>query len=293
MGIMGPMTETSTVQEQELGIRSRDQTDLFVRRIGPREAARGRLLWVHGFAEHSGRYVATLRWFAERGFDCWMVDLRGHGRSGGRRTFIRQFDDYLDDMEAFYRYVAQQAPEPLPQFGLGHSMGGLVLGRTLQARLDRLGTLRGGVILSPFLGVKVKLPGWKVAAAKVMSRIVPSFALPSDLDHSALSKDPEVGRAYAEDPLVVEHATARWYTETVGMHPVTIEAAAGMRLPLLVMHGDDDGLADLAATKRFAERIGSEDKELKVWPGGRHELLNEVEKLEVREHILGWLEARL
>ncbi len=290
---MAPMTETSTVQEQELGIRSRDQTDLFVRRFSPREGGRGRLLWVHGFAEHSGRYVETLRWFAERGFDSWMLDLRGHGRSGGRRTFIRQFADYLDDMEAFYRYVAQQAPEPVPQFGLGHSMGGLVLSRTLQARLDRLGTLRGAVILSPFLGVKVKLPSWKVAAAKVMSRIVPSFALPSDIDNSVLSKNPEVGLAYDADPLVVHHATARWYTETVGTHSVAIEGASGMNLPLLVMHGGDDGLADLEATERFAKRIASEDKEFKVWPGGRHELLNEVEKLEVREHILGWLEARL
>jgi alpha-beta hydrolase superfamily lysophospholipase len=285
------MSKTAT--EEELQIRSRDQTGLFVRRFQPMGSARARLLWVHGFAEHSGRYVETLRWFAERGFESWIVDLRGHGRSDGKRTFINRFSEYLDDMEAYYRHVAQQRQDDLPVFGLGHSMGGLVLGRTLQDRLERLPTLKGAVILSPFLGVKVKLPAWKTTAGRIMSRVLPSFALPSDISNDVLSKDPEVGQAYDADPLVSHAATARWYTETMAAHPVALAEAGRIKLPVLVMHGLDDGLADVDGTKAFYGGIGSRDKELKLWENLRHELLNEVEKEQVREHILAWIEARL
>jgi alpha-beta hydrolase superfamily lysophospholipase len=287
------MSDNATATGEELQIRSRDQTGLFVRRIRPTGALRARLLWVHGFAEHGGRYTETLRWFAERGFESWMLDLRGHGRSDGRRTFINRFSEYLDDMEAFYRHVGQQHQDDVPVFGIGHSMGGLVVGRTLQDRLDRLPTLKGAVILSPFLGVKVALPAWKTTAGRIMSRILPWFALPSDISNDVLSKDPEVGRAYDADPLVSHAATARWYTETMAAHPIATAEAGRIKLPVLVMHGLDDGLADVEGTKTFFGGLGSDDKELKLWDNLRHELLNEVEKEQVREHILGWLEARL
>ncbi len=289
------MTETSLqLIEEELHLRSLDQTALFVRRVRPRGEVRARLAWVHGFAEHGGRYMPTLRWLAERGFDCWILDLRGHGRSAGRRTFVNRFDDYLGDMQAYFQHVDRETQSSeTPLFALGHSMGGLVLTRTLQDRQDRLPKLKGAVIFSPFMGVKVELPVWKTAAARILSRVCPRFALPSDLDHSRLSKDPAVWDAYDSDPLVTKSATARWYTETLANQSPAIFEASRLILPVLVMHGEDDGLADPAATRDFFSRIAAKDKELKMWAGLRHELLNEVEKGEVREHLLGWLEARL
>ena len=81
--------------------------------------------------------------------------------------------------------------------------------------------------------------------------------------------------------------TARWYTETVDTQPVALaEASRIADLGVLVMHGEDDGLADPEPTKQFFANLAAQDKELKLWPGARHELLNEVEKEQVREHIL-------
>jgi len=281
----------STLLEEKLHLRARDGTGLFARRVAPREGARARLLWVHGFAEHGGRYLPTLTWFAERGFDSWILDLRGHGRSEGRRTFVTRFADYLDDLQAFHQEVGRS--DELPRFALGHSMGGLVLARTLQERGPALPSLREAVILSPFLGVKAKLPRWKTVAGRVLSRVAPWAAIPTDLNLHDLSKDPAVWEAYATDPLVAKHATARWYTETVGNHPLAIAEARRIDLPVLVMHGEDDGLADPERARDFHIRLASADKELRMWPGLRHELLNEVEQLAVREHLLGWLEPRL
>jgi alpha-beta hydrolase superfamily lysophospholipase len=286
------MSKTETLGETKLQLTSKDGTSLFVRRLQPQGLVRARLLWVHGFAEHSGRYLETLGWFAARGFDCWMLDLRGHGRSEGRRTHVERFSDYLDDVEAFHQHVDRAVGNDRPRFALGHSMGGLVLTRTLQQRF--LPPLAGAVILSPFLGVKVELPGWKVFAARSLSRFVPTVSLPSDLDLSLLSKDPAVWEAYDQDPLVVKSATARWYTETVRRaQPAALAAAPQLSLPALVQHGREDGIADPAATEHLFASLGSADKELKLWDGLRHELLNEVEKEQVRGHILGWLEPRL
>lgn len=281
---------TTALREEELQLTSSDGTALFARRVLPEGESRGHLAWVHGVAEHCGRYLETMRWFAERGFGSTAVDLRGHGRSEGRRVFVRRWAEYTSDVLTFLEDV--EAPAG-PSFLIGHSMGGLVVGRALQTQPQRLSGLRGAVITSPFFGIKVAVPGWKVGAARFLSKVAPIASLPSDLDANLLSKDPEQVRAYEEDPLVTHSVTARWYTEALAQHALAVEDASRITLPVLYMHGEDDGITDPVATKRVHELTASEDKELKMWPGLRHELLNEVEREQIREHLLTWFEARL
>jgi alpha-beta hydrolase superfamily lysophospholipase len=281
---------------EEFHLRSSDQTPLWARRVRPSGAARARLAFVHGFGEHGGRYVATLRWFASRGVDAHVLDLRGHGRAGGRRTFVRAWGEYLDDVEAFLAHVQASAgplQAPAPLFLVGHSMGGLVVARALETRQERLPALAGAVLTSPFLRVKMPLPAWKVAAGNALSRWLPWFRMPTGLDVATLSRDPEVGRAYLADPLVEKGATTRWYTEAMAAQDAAFAAAGALTLPLLLMHGEADGLVDVAGTLRLHELLPGPDKALRVWPGARHELFNETNKEEVRAHLLGWVEERL
>lgn len=285
------MSATSTdVHEELLQLRSADQTALTVRRVRPRGEVRARLAWVHGVAEHGGRYLPSLRLLAERGFESAIVDLRGHGGSGGRRVHLTRFTEYLDDVEALFAHLGDSGDSPL--FALGHSMGGLILTRTLQERAGRLPPVRGVVLLSPFFGLALQLPIWKEVAGRALSRLVPWFALPTDLDVAQLSKDPAVGEAYLADRQVSKRATARWYTETVAQLPLALAGAEQMELPTLMMHGEDDGLTCVESAKTFFGRLGAADKELRLWPGLRHELLNEVEREQVLAHLAGWLEAR-
>lgn len=278
---------------EELQFRSLDDTSLWARRVRV-DAPRARVAFIHGFAEHGGRYGHTLAAFAAAGVDAWVLDLRGHGQSGGPRTFVRAWSDYADDVEAYLRHIeaASQGPRT-PLFLVGHSMGGLVVASALLTRRGRLPALAGAALLSPLLGVKMKLPGWKVAAANGLSRLIPSFRLPSDIDPDVLSRDPAVGRAYLADPMCVHSATARWFTECNAAQLRAHDGAArlGSDPPLLVMHGDDDRLVDVEATRRFAARVPGVS--LRVWPGGRHELLNETNQAEVRGAILSWMDERL
>ena len=279
------------MSQDELEIESADQTKLFVRRFQPDGTPKARLLWLHGFAEHSGRYVESLQWFAQHGFESWMLDFRGHGQSGGKQVYIDRFSQYLDDAEALYRHVGSS--ESIPTFWIAHSMGGLVLARFLQERKNCRKGIGGAVILSPFLRAKIQLPKWKTVAGRLLSAVLPSFSLPVDSLPDLLSKDPTVGRAYIEDPLIPKKATARWFTETMKAQELALVKAPEIDLPLLVMHGRDDGLADNNGTIDFFENTDRKEKELRFWDGLRHELLNEVEKDEVREYIREWLDGRV
>lgn len=291
-----PVTPDPTpLPVDEVQLRSVDQTALWTRRVRPAGAVRARLAFVHGFGEHGGRYVRTLRWFAARGFDAHVLDLRGHGRSGGRRTFVRRWAEFMDDVEAFLAHVEgqRQGDARTPLFVVGHSMGGLVVARTLEERRDRLPPLAGAALMSPFLKVKMPLPAWKTAAGRLLSRVLPWFRIAADVDVAQLSRDPEVGRAYLADPLVEKGATARWYTEAMQAQRDAFAQASRLDLPLLLMHGEDDGVVDVEGTKRLHAEAASRDKELRLWPGGRHELFNESNKDDVCAHLLGWLERRL
>src|SRR5437016_5783680 len=62
----------------------------------PEGAAWARVGVVHGYGDHSGRYVHFLRWLAERGVAVHAVDLRGHGLSAGRRGFVARWEEYLE-----------------------------------------------------------------------------------------------------------------------------------------------------------------------------------------------------
>lgn len=291
---MSTITPATELPVDELQLRSGDQTSLWVRRVRPTTAARARLAFVHGFGEHGGRYVSTLRWFAARGVDGHVLDLRGHGRSGGRRTFVDRWGDYCDDVEAYLAHVEAQAGTPrAPLFLVGHSMGGLISLRTLQERGGRLPPLQGAVIMSPFLRVKMPLPAWKTAAGNLLSRWLPWFRIPSGVDVAHLSRDAAVGRAYLADPLVEKGATTRWYTEAMAAQEQAFARAAAVTLPVLLQHGEDDGLVDCEGTRRFFSLLGSADKELRLWPGARHELFNETHKEEVCQHVLAWVERHL
>ena len=99
---------------------------LFERSWLPDGAPRGVLALVHGYAEHSGRYDYVGIWLAQRGYAVHALDLRGHGKSEGDRVFVRSFNEYLDDVDAFLALVRERHGGATPWL-MGHSMGGTVV----------------------------------------------------------------------------------------------------------------------------------------------------------------------
>ena len=80
----------------------------------------------HGYAEHARRYDHVAQRFGEAGLITYALDLRGHGRSGGKRVYLRDISEYTDDFHTLVGIATAEHPE-LKRVVLGHSMGGGVV----------------------------------------------------------------------------------------------------------------------------------------------------------------------
>jgi alpha-beta hydrolase superfamily lysophospholipase len=243
---------------------------------------------VHGQGDHSGRYTHVAEHLTREGYALWAADLRGHGKSGGKRGHVDNFNDYLDDTGRVIGKAKEQNPE-LKTFLIGHSLGGLV---ALDYAEKHGSKLSGLVATAPLLRLKMQVPPWKAAVGRMLSGLTPTFSMKTGLDPNLLSHDQEIVRNYVNDPLVHGVASARFFTELLHAEEETIRDATKLTLPCLIMQGSGDGIVDPAATEDFFKGVASADKTLKIYEGLYHEVLNEPEKENILKEISAWLSAR-
>lgn len=252
------------------------------------ENARGEILIAHGFGEHSGRYGALTDHLVNHNYCVTAYDHRGHGLSDGLPGHVESFGEYDEDIAKIISSVRSRS-QAKSLFLIGHSMGGLI---ALRYAARKSGALSGAIISAPLIEVAVPVPAHKLMIARVSARMAPRMRLDNEINPANLSRDPEVGRAYAADPLVNRKVSGKWFAEATRAMKEVAEWASQITTPVLVMHGTEDKLASVDATKRLFERIGSSDKELVIYPGFYHELFNEPEKQEVFDRVTDWLDKR-
>ena len=272
----------------EESINTEGGARLYVRRRQA-DTPLGEVILVHGFGEHSGRYAAISEHLVKHGFNVTSYDQRGHGQSDGLPGHIDRFKYYEDDLDRIVSSVRSRW-DARNLFIIGHSLGGLV---TLRYLAMRGSSVTGAVLSSPLISVAVEVPAHKVMMARVGARLMPKLRLDNEIDPAHLSRDPEVGIAYAKDPLVNRLVSAKWFAEATKAMQEVVAWAGDIKTPMLVMHGTEDMLASVEATKALFEAAGSSDKELVILPGFYHELFNEPEKQSVYERVSDWLEAHL
>lgn len=251
----------------------------------PDGAARGAVCLVHGIGEHVGRYAHVAEAFNAAGYALLAHDICGHGCSGGAKGHIESYADLLHDITHLLEETAQRYPA-LPHFLYGHSLGGnLVLNYALRNRPKLAGVIATG----PQLRLAFEPPASKVFMARVMSRVYPAYSQATGLETAALSRDPEVVRAYENDPLVHDRISTRLYIEAiVEAAQWALDHAGEFSLPLLLMHGGADRLTSPEGSRAFAAKVRG-DCTLKIWDGLYHEIHNEPEKDQVIGFMVNWL----
>jgi len=252
----------------------------------PSPAPRARVVLVHGYADHVGRYPHVIEALTGAGYDCHALDLRGHGHSEGVRGHVHRFGDYLEDLDLF---LAELPDDPLPRFLFGHSLGGLLSLRYVLHRPDAFAAL---AVSSPYLHLATDIHFLKEAVATAASHLAPKLLTKSPLEAKALSHDPAMVEAYVADPLVFKTFNARWFFEARHAQEEVLERAGEIRLPVLFLIGSADPIAQPERSRQVFERLGSEDKTLKVYDGFLHEVLNEIGKEEVIRDLIEWLDGR-
>lgn len=266
-------------------LRSADGTRLHaVRRPAPGEPV-GLVSVCHGLGEHIGRYEHVFATLNEAGWTAWGLDLRGHGRSDGRRGHVMAWDDYVDDVASLHRAADEEGFGELPRVQLGHSMGGLVATHlALRGKHD----LAGLALSGPLLGVAVDVPPLKAAAGRLLSRLLPRLTMANEIDSGLLSHDPEVVAAYDADPLVHSLVSTRWFTEMLSAIDEAHRRAPSLSLPTLVVQGTEDRLTDPEATRRWSEAVAG-PVSAHFLEGDYHEVFNEVDREVPLGHLTGWL----
>lgn len=255
----------------------------------PEVTPRAVVVLSHGFGEHARRYDHVAARFGQAGLVTYALDHRGHGRSGGKRVLCRDISEYTGDFHTCAGIAAREHPG-LPCVVLGHSMGGAIV---FSCGVDRPDDYQLMVLSGPAVAMAATVSPGLAFIAKAVGAIAPGLPV-EKLDSALVSRDPAVVAAYNEDPLVhhgrVPAGVARALIKVGETMPSRAQA---LTLPLLVVHGADDGLVPAEGSKRLVKCVGSDDVHLTVYPELYHEVFNEPERAQVLDDVVGWIDKHL
>ena len=236
---------------------------------------RAAIALIHGLAEHSGRYEHVGTRLADAGYSVYTADLRGHGRSEGFPGDVSGLSDWLEDAEAIVAR-ARDAAAGRPVFAFGHSLGALIA----PAYVARHPEAVDGLVLS----------GTAVVAG---TALLASMADPEGqgIPPAAISRDPAVVQAYVDDELVfADRVSPEANAASLEAAIEVNQAGERLALPVLMVHGSDDAIADVEGARDLYDSLVAKDKQLIVYDGLFHEVLNEPERDRVLDDVVAWLD---
>ena len=226
----------------------------------------------HGYGEHIGRYEHVAQRLVAAGASVWGPDHLGHGRSDGERTLVTDFERVVDDLHLVVG-LARTARPGLPIVLIGHSMGGMIATRYAQ----RFGRELVGLVLS----------GPAIGHRPIVEQLLALPEIPNTpIDPTVLSRDPAVGEAYANDPLVYHGPLKRLTVEAMRAVLSAIGTGPGFgTLPTLWVHGSDDQLVPLAGVRDALAKLRGSDFTDRVYDDARHEVFNEINRDDVLDEV--------
>ncbi|NIS83153.1 MAG: alpha/beta fold hydrolase [Anaerolineales bacterium] len=263
-------------------ISASDGVQLFWQAWEPDRPARSVVCLLHGIGEHTGRYSHVADALVAANIAMHAIDLRGHGQSEGPRGHTPSLEQWLDDIDL----MLERAGTRQGRFLYGHSLGGSL---AIIHILNRFPTLSGVIASGPAFRRSFDVPAIKVFLGKLMANVWPTFSQHSGLDPRNVSRDPAVVKAYAEDPLVHDWATARLFIVATVLGEDALARAPDFHAPLLLLQASEDRLVDVGASEAFFVNAGSTDKTLRLYEDFYHEVHNEPQKDSVIEEIVQWV----
>lgn len=278
------------MKHTEFGWKSPSNITIYAQGWWPEaKTPKGIILLIHGLGEHSSRYSHVAEFFTHHNFAILTCDRSGHGKSGGKRGHIAKYKEVYDDIVKLHSEASRRHPN-VPVFLYGHSMGG---GIVIDYLLNKKRTgLQGVIATSPLLEPAFKPPAFLLFLGKLIRPIYPKFTQDNQLDVNLISRDKMVVDAYVNDPLNHSKVTSETAIGMLESGENSLKNVGKINLPLLLVHGNKDGITSPSATQQFAKKATG-DVTINIWEGGYHELHNEPEKLEVLDYIYQWILKKL
>ena len=274
---------------------------------------------VHGVSEYIDRYAPVARYLADHGFLVVGCDHLGHGRTAlgpeeyGFFTEQKGWHTVSGDVRRLRTLMGQKYPD-LPYFLLGHSMGSF-LARTYL--IDWPGTLTGAILSGTGQEAPAMVTaGWhmanlvsKLSGQRAHSKLVEKLSFgaynkqfaPTRTRADWISRDEAVVDAYIADPLCEFLPTAGMFRDMMeGLQYIANKnnlKKMDPATPVYIFSGDHDPVGGngegVQKVAGFFREAGTEDLTVKLYPDGRHEMMNEINRDEVFADLLAWLEGHI
>jgi alpha-beta hydrolase superfamily lysophospholipase len=278
------------MKHKQLFIKSYDGLELFMQLWMPESKPLGVVCLVHGIGEHSSRYAPWAERFINKAIAVISFDLRGNGRSEGKRGDIPSYEAFMKDIDLLLEKAGSFFPDT-PVFLYGNSMGGnLVLNYTI----DRQPQIKGLIATSSWLKLKDEPPKLLLLVVRLMSKVFPHMIIKSssNVGPDSISRDKDVVNRYLSDPMVHNKISFKMAISLHDAGEKALNNSSKPDIPLLLMHGSDDNITDPEGTREFYE-ANPNKYTLKIWDGLYHEIHNEPEKEEVFKFLMGWITSVL
>jgi len=298
---------------------STGKNQIHARICTPDGVPRGIVQIAHGIAEHINRYEDFMRFLAENGFVAVGNDHLGHGKSIARleeQGIFAEKDGWnyvVEDMKKLREQVKEQFPN-LPYVFFGHSMGSfltrtfLILHPDLYdaAILSGTGHQAAALVNGGFLAAELmtKLKGPRSSGQALNDMAFGSYCKRIENPRTPfdwLSRDSETVDKYIADPLCGFVCKTSLYRDMMGgLKFLTSQKNINKMnkdAPIYFMSGAEDPVGDYGAGVETAYkafcRAGLKDVMIRLYPGGRHEMLNELNRDDVMQDILNWLNEKM
>jgi alpha-beta hydrolase superfamily lysophospholipase len=263
-------------------------SELYYQAWLPGSNSRAVIIGVHGHGDHSGGLDSIISHLVPRGFGWYGLDLRGHGRSPGRRGHVESWSQFREDLKSFLNLVRDRERD-LPVFLLGHSLGGLL---SLDYAIQYPGDLQGIISISPALSYSGFSPATAVFL-HLLATLKPEYEIRIQANYSKLTRDEGTARRLSRDTLRHDFITAQLGKELLKSGKRLKSGAHRLQVPLLMLYGTNDTLTPIEGMQDFYRSAASDSKECYAYPDTLHRPFDDLRRSQVLEDIYSWISRQL
>ena len=273
---------------------------------------------IHGMSEHAARYDHFAKWLNSNNISVISSDLRGHGKTAGELKNVGHFatrngwEKVCKDIVLISEDIIKKHPN-LPIIFLGHSMGSFLLRKISYS----FGDYGSGYIFSStaghpgllgIAGVRIAKLNVKLMGKRNKSQLMTQLTFgdfnkkykDKKTNKDWLSKDESIVNQYINDPYCMQTFSSQFYNDLVeGLLEINQTSnidKMNKDLPILLFAGDMDPVGNYGKGPQEVydkmKSCGVKDIELVMYEQGRHEMLNEINKMDVYQMILNWINKK-
>ncbi|CAG8534727.1 7127_t:CDS:2 [Paraglomus occultum] len=286
----------AVTKTEEAWITTTDGKEIFTKKWKPaNDSPVATVVFCHGFGEHINRYCHVFEKFAEAGIEVYSYDQRGFGETGKKNHDLGVTGGWRVSCSDITDALRKQRRSGIPQFLMGHSMGGgLVLHYATLG--EERNNISGVIACSPWLDQPpaIRAKWYQRWMGDLGSMVMPNMTITLHVDPKGISHDPAEVKKYENDPLNTGKLAISQLMEILHCgQKIRDTDYVNLTQPLLMAHGTTDPVTCFSASKELFEKAPSTDKMFKPWDELYHELHNEYQKDEIIQSYIDWILKRV